>query len=247
MHLDDERLQRLIDGELAPEAARDARDHVAGCEACRARLAAAERETGEVRVLFTTLDRPGPPVAVRDVIARAARTSARAPAPLARAAAGILVAAALAGVAYAVPGSPVRDWVAAVVEWAGGRSPATVAPAPQGTPGPDSAGISVPPGAALVIEFRSWQTAGFASVELTGEPEVSVRAPAGGATFRSESNRLVIDNRSPSDSFAIRIPRGAPDVAIRIAGETVFVLARGNVTTSAPREGAAYRVPLSKG
>ena len=44
IHLDDERLQRLLHGELDTAAAAAARDHLAGCAACAARLDEAERD-----------------------------------------------------------------------------------------------------------------------------------------------------------------------------------------------------------
>ena len=47
MHLDDEQLQRLLDGELDRGRARSMADHVAACPDCRA-LSEAERDQAEV-------------------------------------------------------------------------------------------------------------------------------------------------------------------------------------------------------
>jgi hypothetical protein len=267
MHLDEGRLQRLIDGELASEDAARARAHLAACADCRALLAAAEREQREVEALLRAVDEPAPALDADRVAALAGATAP--PEPLAGTAAprilrppgdsgagrhhrlawaaAFLGAVILAGGAFAIPGSPVRAWVvAALGRVAGG----TEAPAPAPTHGPvvDSlvAGIAVDPGLELRISFTSQPSEGQVRIVLTGGDQVVVRAPAGAAAFRSEDDRLVIDATAPSATFEIEIPRDAPRVEIEVGGVRRFmkdgasIVADGHVAADGP-----YVLPLA--
>jgi anti-sigma factor RsiW len=60
MHLDDERLQRLLQGELEPGAETSIMGHLATCEPCRDQLTTARREAAEVSRLLGFLDDPIP-------------------------------------------------------------------------------------------------------------------------------------------------------------------------------------------
>jgi hypothetical protein len=253
MHLDEERVQRLLHGELPPPAESSARAHLDGCSDCRRLLAEAEREENELHALLRELDHPAPSVDA-DAIAAAVATTMERPQitarlqnrPLLWQAASMLVALGLVGAAYAVPGSPLPGWVAAVAEWIGDR-PETQPPAPAPVQGPGShdAGIAVAPGRNLVILFTSPQTEGQARVSLTDAAEIVVRAPIGAATFTSDAEQLVIDNRG-SATFEIGIPRAAPRVEIRVAGVRVFLKEGPRVTTEESANGPTpYIVPLT--
>ncbi len=232
MHLDDERVQRLIDGEMSPAAATTAREHLARCADCRGRVDAAKREQDEVQALLRTVDDP-PPRVDAEAIAATAEARARS-AGLLRWAAGVVLALCVGGAAYAVPGSPLPALVQAVVVWiGGGEAPAPPAPAPIETAEPRVAGISVAPGDALAILFTSRQADGRVRVSLADGPEVVVRAPLGAATFSSDADRLVIDNAGPSATFEIEIPRAAPRVEIQVAGERIFLKDGERVTGAA--------------
>jgi hypothetical protein len=280
MHLDEEGLQRLLHGELSRAAETSARAHLAECADCRRRASEADLEEREVGALLQVLDEPVPAIDAEMVAARAGETSAsrlpdvatrrRGPRssrhrpnslphadarrePRLAWAAGIAVAVALAGAAYAVPGSPLRAWVATVVAWVGERS----RPNPKTRPSvtsvhsletePSAAGIAVAAGQDLVIRFTSTQAEGGVQVWLTDESDVVVRAPAGAATFRSDVERLVIDNVGSAATFEIRIPRGAPRVEIRVGDRRVFLKDRANVTTeSSGTGGDRYLIPLAR-
>lgn len=234
MHLDEERVQRLIDGELSRPAEASAREHLATCAECRARVDAAKREQAEVEALLRAVDDP-PPGVDADAIAATAEARARARrAGRLRWAAGVVLALCVGGAAYAVPGSPLPALVQAVVVWiGGGEAPAPPAPAPIETAEPRVAGISVAPGDALAILFTSRQADGRVRVSLADGPEVVVRAPLGAATFSSDADRLVIDNAGPSATFEIEIPRAAPRVEIQVAGERIFLKDGERVTGAA--------------
>lgn len=230
MHLDEELVQRLLHAELPPELETSVREHAAECPDCRARVAAAERLERAVHTLLGSLDHPLPPV---DAATLADRARARSP-QWYRWAAGILLAGGLAGAAYAVPGSPVPAWVTTVLQWIGARSePLPKAPAPAEPVVVGQAGIAVPPGAGLVILFTSRQPEGEARVTLSDGDQVVVRALTGAATFTSDVDRLVVENRGSSATFEIEIPRQAPRVEIRVDGVRMFL-----------KEGPETRGPL---
>ena len=240
MHLDEEQVQRLLHGELTAQAESDAREHVAGCIDCRRRLAEAEREEKEVHALLRAVDDPAPPrISAEAVAARAQAGVAAGPraGDLAwlRRAAAILVVVGIAGAAYAVPGSPIRQWVHAIVQKLGGRPGPTTGPAP-GDSTAIGAGISILPEQKLLILFRSAKGDGQIFVSLTDEPEVQVHAPTGAAAFTSSAGQLLIDVQDPSATFEVEIPRSAPWVEIQTGIGQVFLKEGERVTTKGSKD-----------
>jgi hypothetical protein len=133
-----------------------------------------------------------------------------------------------------------------VAEWATGGS--RVSPAPLAAPDPDrsgdTAGISVTPGAELVIEFGPGPVGGTVNVELTDGAEVVVRGPAGAATFTSEEERLVVHRSGPPSAFEVRVPRTAPRVEIRAGATRLFLKAGDRVTAPVPQVDGRYALTL---
>lgn len=240
MHLDDGLVQRLLDAELAAREETAAREHLAGCAECRTRLAEAERDFRAIQALLQHLDHPRPEVPAQAVVARAGVPGF----PWRRAAVVALMLGG-AGVAYALPGSPLPSLMRAARAWlAGGRArPDPVSVRPQAEPA--GAGIAVVPGDDLLIVFPSPRAGARARVSLTADSEVMVRAPVGAATFTSEPARLVIETRAPA-TFEIGIPRDAPRVEIRL-GERRLFLKRGPRVTAdvAGPAGGPYLLPLA--
>lgn len=240
MHLEEEQVQRLLHGELTAQAESDARKHVAGCIECRRRLAEAEREENELHALLRAVDDPAPPrISAEAVAARAQAGAAAGPrvGDLAwlRRAAAILVVVGIAGAAYAVPGSPIRKWVHAIVQKLGGRPGPTPGPAP-GDSTAIGAGISVLPEQKLLILIRSAEGDGQVFVSLTDEPEVQVHAPTGAAAFTSSADQLLIDVQDPSATFEVEIPRSAPWVEIQTGTGQVFLKEGERVTTKGSKD-----------
>ncbi|HEY8195659.1 MAG TPA: zf-HC2 domain-containing protein [Gemmatimonadales bacterium] len=219
MHLDEERLQRLLHDELSAAARRDAHEHLAQCDACRERLVVAGRDEGEIFALLRRVDHPLPPVQAEGLVARARGFGL----VWGRWAAGILLVLGVAGAAYAVPGSPVRQWIRAAAAWIAPEDRASPTPRQAEAPTARAAGIAAVPGRTYAIAFQSAQPGGQVRVSLTEGREVTVRAPAGAARFTSAEDRLLIDNQGPGATFDIEIPRTAPWVEIRLVGKRIFL------------------------
>jgi hypothetical protein len=219
MHLDEEQLQRLLHGELSAGPRRDAHDHLAACSECRERLVMAQRDEGEIFTLLRQVDHALPMVHAEALAARARGTGL----VWGRWAAGILLILGAAGAAYAVPGSPIREWVRSAAAWIAREDRVSPSPRQSETPTAPTAGIAALPGQNYVIVFQSLEPGGQARVSLTDGAEVTVRAPSGAARFTSAPDRLLIDNQGSGATFEIEIPRAAPRVEIRVAGKGIFL------------------------
>ncbi|MGH7511926.1 MAG: hypothetical protein ACREOQ_03275 [Gemmatimonadales bacterium] len=204
----------------------------------------------DVIALLQKLDHPVPPVTAKSVMIRAgaaASTRRRVP-PLARWAAAIVMAAGAAGVAYALPGSPVPRWVAALASRLEARPearpPEAAGPAARAR---ESAGIAVDPGRDLVIVFSASTPGALARVTLGDGAEVLVRSPVGAVTFTSDAGRLLIRGPGAPDTVTIEIPRGARRVEIRAGGARVFLKEGVSIDTRAARLGDGdYEIPLAR-
>jgi hypothetical protein len=199
-----------------------------------------------VNALLRALDHPAPAITAESVAARA-RARGRARATF-RWAAVIGLTLGAAGAAFAIPGSPLRGWVSAIATRLGGSPAARPADSVQ-TRVADrgSAGIAVAPGRSLIILFAGAGSGGLARVSLADRAEVVVRAPPGAATFTSATDRLVIEDRNASDTFAVEIPRSAPRVEIRIGGSPALVAERGRITAAgAPDSAGTYTLRLAR-
>jgi hypothetical protein len=232
VHLDEESIQRLLHGELTPNVAASAREHVITCATCRARVADAEQEEAWVLDRLTHLDHPPPPI-------RAAATMVGRPRPAwGRWAAGILLVVGVAGAAYAAPGSPLPGLVRRVADWIAGSRPDAVLEAPPQRAQDVSRGIAVAPGNRFTIVFAAEQRGGGAMLSLTDSTDVVVRAIGGAATFTSDVDRLSVDNRSSSARFVLAIPRRVPHLEIWVGGHRVFSKTGSRIVSRGRRESA---------
>ena len=204
----------------------------------------------QIRTLLRAVDDPTPSIPVTAIVQRAESAAARERARRAtwmKRAAAIVLAVGIAGAAYALPGSPVRAWIRAIVERIGGAPPRSFeGSGPAGDPSSSLSGIALPPGPRLTIEFARAARDGRLFVSLTDGAEVEVRAPAGKAAFTTSADRLVVDNREGSSAFAVRIPRSAPWVEIRAAGERILLKEGDRVETAgAGSRTGDYVLPLA--
>ena len=217
MHLDEEQLQRVLHGELSPSAQLSVRAHLDKCEECRDRVGRTGREEQRIFALLQAIDRPVP--AMRQGLAvRPPRE--RRPEWLTRAA-PVIAGLAIAGAAYAAPGSPMRAFVRRLVSHRIDRPPAA-AVQPDRAAGGATAGVAVSPGARLTVDITTAPPPGVATVSLGDGDEVVVKAVGGRPAFRSEVNRLIIENSMTVSALSIEIPRRAPFVEIRLGGGRVL-------------------------
>jgi hypothetical protein len=214
-----------------------------------------DEPTDVVLALLRALDHPVPAVTAEAIAARARAASRVTPAW--RWAAAVLLTVSVAGVAFALPGSPLRRWASTLAAVVTGRGRPDAGPdsasAPQ-APFPDQgrAGIAVPPGRSLLIVFDRPAPAALALVSLVGGAEVIVRAPAGSATFTTDAGRLVVEGRGASppgsapapDTFAIDIPRESRRVEIRAGSARVFLKERDRITSGLPGTAGPWLLPL---
>jgi len=215
-----------------------------------------DEPTEAVQALLRALDHPVPKVTADDIAARA--LAPRRLTPAWRWAAAVLLTVSIAGAAFALPGSPLRRWATTLGAVVTGRGRPDIGPGPASAPqaaSPDRgrAGIAVAPGRSLLIVFDRPAPAALVLVSLVDGAEVTVRAPAGSATFTADAGRLIVEGRGASppgsaaapDTFAIEIPRESRRVEIRAGPARVFLKERGRIT-SAGAAGAAgpWLLPL---
>jgi hypothetical protein len=238
MHLDERLIQRLRDGELAGAEEVSAREHLADCERCRTLASEIEREQEEIFVRLRELDDPAQPMmAAAEIAAMAARRDSVRAAPTPRRwidtrlawAAGVVIALGIVGLAYALPGSPLRAWVAALTHRGEHGTPFPGPNAPGAAPDSEFAGVSVDPGQRLLISFLGPQSRERVRIEWGASAEVEVRATRGAATFTTGAGTLQIENRDSLATFEIRIPRAAPRVEIQAQGIRIYLEEGGRV------------------
>src|SRR5262245_42446028 len=203
MHPEDGVLQALLDGELDAAGVADARAHLTGCAECRSRFDALRADELLISQSLAALDHAAPAIPATAVIARARSTRSAL-----RWAAAIALLRFGAGALYAVPGSPLRHWIAAL---AGGGERPKQGPAPAGP----SAGIALDPGARFRVVFSS-RAAGRVTIALTDGAMIDARRLAGTARFTAEMDGLRIEPGTDSGEFAIDIPRTAPWVEVLV-------------------------------
>lgn len=110
-HLGEGELQALTDGELPPAARAAAETHLAACPACAAGLRQLQAVHERAAALLARADAPAPVAqATMSMRARRLRAGRWAEARRALARAAVLLVA-LAGVAAAVPGTGVHEWI----------------------------------------------------------------------------------------------------------------------------------------
>ena len=235
MHLDDERVQRLLHGELGAAEA-ETRVHLENCAPCRDLVDGAREEEDRILALLSEVDHPVARPDPRVVLAE--RNASRG--QWGRRAAAAILGVAVAGAAYALPGSPLPGALDRLLGTGPGiRDSARATQADRATAPP--AGIAVPAAEGLVVELMA---EGQAAIELTDEEEVAVRAVAGAATFSSDPGRLTVRSSGPVQ-LEIRIPRTATGVEVLAGSIPVFrKLASGPVSPIPPDSTGRYTIPL---
>lgn len=227
MHLDAEKIERLLSDDLSQEEARVVRDHLSTCAACRSALAAAQRDDREIAELLGLLDHAVPPADPQRLARYAHRRPAR----------RTLVAAALAflvvaGAASAMPGSPVKAWIARV--FAGAEQ--SVEPTTAEGVGPTAAhasGVSVLPGDRFELVFQAFQQSGLVRIVLSDQDEVSVQAESPEVGYSVEPRRVRVLNAGSQTNYSVTLPKEAVSIIIRVEDMIVLEKQGATIVTSA--------------
>jgi hypothetical protein len=238
MHLDDERIQRVLHGELG-SADVETRLHLESCAACRGLVEEARAEERRIFDLLSHVDHPIASLDPRVFLAERKRSGGA----WGRRAAAVILGAAIAGAAYALPGSPLP----AALDKLLGTGVASRDSVPATRTNRDSAspaGIAVPAEDGLVIRLVAEGEDAMATIELSEDEEVVVRAVEGSATFTSDPGRLTVRTSGPV-RLEIRIPRAATSVEVLAGSTPVFrKLAGGPVSETPPDSLGRYVIPL---
>jgi hypothetical protein len=238
MHLDDERIQRLLHDELGTAEAETAL-HLESCASCRELV---DEARAEERRIFGLLSQVDHPIAALDprILLAGRQTSGGA---WGRRAAAVIFGAAIAGAAYALPGSPLPAALDRLLGTGGGsRDSLPVTRTERDSARP--AGIAVAAEDGLVIRLEAEGADAVAIIELTEDEEVVVRALEGSATFTSDPGRLTVRSSGPV-RLEIRIPRAAASVEVLAGSTPVFrKLDRGPVSDTPPDSTGRFVIPL---
>lgn len=236
MHLDAETLERVLHGELDGARGAAAREHLSSCPECNAALEESRRRERRVFGLLESLDHATPDLDWQALEAPDPRRGAR-----------LLVAASIAcvlgaGILYALPDSPLRDWIDRVRR-DGPASEVEVAPA-----GPESvSGLSIRPTGPFELVFAGRQESGVVQIELVETPEVEIRVLGAPVDLESGPDRVTVANRDSRSSYAIRLPVSGPAITVRVGNAVVLVRSGGELRTDAPRTGTdEYRLDLAR-
>jgi hypothetical protein len=240
MHLDQEQIQRTLHDEIGA-AAPAVQQHLSTCAECRSRLSEARQEEAWVFARLGMVDHPLPRVTVTSITSRSPRSA------WARLAAAVFLAVGLAGVAYAAPGSPLRDAIRGLVDLVERRPVSAASPPERSKTAEPQGGIAVDPGARLTIDFPSSTTPDTAVISLTDGAEVVTRALAGTASFTSDAEHLTIRHSGGATTFEVLVPRAAPWVGIRSGIRQIWVKSHARIQTSVASDSAGrYVLPLSQ-
>jgi hypothetical protein len=213
-HVDEGTIVAIRDGALVTG---DARQHVDTCSECARALAEARRRGASIEAALAprpeTLDVERAKRRVRNRLdaRRGERPRRRFLLPLGRAAALLLVAG---GAAYALPGSPVRDWVRGP-----GPDPEPIVAA-MDQEALAGGGIAVPmPEDGIRVSLGS-VTAG-AAVELVWVDEPVARIYAAEGTSYSFAEGHAEATVAPGP-VRVEVFRSAPSVSLRVNGRMIF-------------------------
>jgi hypothetical protein len=243
MHLDSETLERLLHDELDPREGAETRRHLDACPDCRELLADAGRREARIFGLLEELDHEPP--AARPAW-RVSSSTERAPTrnrpAWQRIAASIAFVITVGGVLYALPGSPLREWMAGP----GVDGPRERGPGRAETDAEALSGLSVRPAGPYEIAFLARQPSGRVRVELTPTPDVQIRVAGEPVGLESGPDRLVVSNAGSRSSYEIRLPAAGPAVTVLVDGEIVLRKQGDRVeTVSDPDSSGAYLIDLS--
>jgi hypothetical protein len=228
-HATEGQLQASLDGEARSEDLAGVREHLRLCGQCAAELAALRSLNEEAANALALLDVPAPavqPALARVRQARAAGSGRFASSRRALARAAMLVLAAAGVASAAIPGSPVRRWLATAVERMAGvlapaERPAAEAPVPVPVTGSQAGASAAPAQGRVRVLLMDPGEGALVRVLLTDGPRAVVRADeSSGARFSSGAGRVEARGVERGE-VVVELPRGALTATVEIDGVVV--------------------------
>lgn len=244
MHLDDHALERLVDGESLGARHEPALQHLASCATCSAALDRMRADEALAADLLRALDGPPPSVDVQRLIERAAH---RPYGPRRRLMAAGIGAIALAGAAAAMPGSPVRAYVARMFQPAppGPTVAALVQPTPAAAADSTRQGVAFVPGPLVDIALHAVQRAGTLRITIVAAASVRLTHQGGNAAYSLTAHGVSIDNAGSTASFDLALPETVAHATVSVGGHIVFTKSGTAVQAEGARDSAgAFVIPL---
>lgn len=240
MHLDESTLERTLHDELTGADRAAVENHLAACPECAERLARAEEDEQRLFGLFETLDHEPPPLDWAVVVAPAPRSVARpSHRPLLAASLAFLVVA--GAILAAIPGSPVREWLASGFRDGGVEERSA---RPENTL--PLSGVSVVPEDPFEVVFMARQREGRLRIMFVAAGEVGLTVTGEPVVLESGTERLVVSNVGSSAEYELRIPRDLETFRVTVAGETLLEKQGEAIRTpTAPATGDMYILDLS--
>lgn len=229
-HLDDGTLQAFLDDEVAPTERAEVAEHLLACERCRTAHAALTRANALFTEAVSDLDVAPPARRTHAALGRQARRGAGSVVK----AAGLILALAAAASA-AVPGSPVREWIANAVDGAPEEAEVTPPPAQPETPvavaaPPAPAGVSIVPVSGPAVVALEGLREVVIRLERTDATAASVAVVGADSdpTFRTGLDRVdVVDG--VGGEIRVWLPAGAPGSRLVVDGRVYAEIAGGEI------------------
>jgi anti-sigma factor RsiW len=221
-HPGEGQLQAYLDGETTPEATEALEGHLRGCPDCRARLEELEALAQEVSRRLAVLE---PETDVEAALWRLRQARARKRVGLHRsrtAAAAVVILLLGAGAAMALPGSPVRGWLAGEEEVVTVEAPTSEAVDTEGA----ALTVALQDGRAQV-ELNQLHPEAAVAFRLTSGPAVQVQTPRG-AALETGTGWVRIQG-GEAGRLRLELPREARTVEIRVDGAPRAVLQEGTL------------------
>lgn len=259
MHPSEDRLLAFLDEELAEAERAEVEGHLRACEACAGDMESLRSASRRLAAALERLDVPPPDADSATIRERAgvvdlpARSAARSRIPegqdlpgraerprrsLLTAAAVVLLA--VTGAAAAIPGSPLRDWladsaraVAGLFSGDGGPTAAVDQEAMDATLRLPSGVAVEPEGGRVSISLRDPSPEVVVRVRLVDQARVAVLAPD--ARYRTGPGRIEILDAAPGEVL-IEIPRSASWAAVDVDGRVVVRKDGADLTFLAPAD-----------
>lgn len=221
-HPGDGQLQAYLDGESTPEEMNGLEGHLRQCSHCRDRLQALEALAGQVSRELAVLDRDTDVDAALWTL-RQARARKRVGLHRSRTAAAAVVVLLLgAGAAVALPGSPIRGWLAGEEDVTTVEAPAAQEMNAQGA----ALAVSLDDGRAQV-ELNDLHPDAQVTLRLTSASAVQVHTPRG-AGLETGTGWVRIHG-GEAGQLRLELPREARAVQIRVDGALRAVLQEGRL------------------